>query len=251
MSAHLVQDKTINIIVTHLFENVNLEWLAREFAEAVPTKVATGDFCRDLGGALFAMNIQAVERRYGEGEAKRFRVLDYSFRPVPATELEVYDAIKELKYQCCEGTVPSAALYRLLTTLKYAVADALVQDMRGREKTLTDELESSLYARCESCCRGLEHDDMHCGAPTARRLLVESRTRAAAKRTTTTRTNNNGSIRGQWDVLTATTEGEIVWRRYGDGVIVVARPDEDPDDALTRHLEREKREQRRGDGGDM
>lgn len=36
---------------------------------------------------------------------------------------------------------------------------------------LLDELRNSLEARCEKCCRGLEHGDEHCGAPTARRLL--------------------------------------------------------------------------------
>jgi len=39
------------------------------------------------------------------------------------------------------------------------------------ESELLDELRNSLLARCESCCKGLEHDDEHCGAPTARRLL--------------------------------------------------------------------------------
>ena len=37
---------------------------------------------------------------------------------------------------------------------------------------LLDELGNSLEARCESCCRQIEHDDEHCGAPTARRLLL-------------------------------------------------------------------------------
>jgi len=37
---------------------------------------------------------------------------------------------------------------------------------------LPDELRNSLEARCEACCRGVEHDDQHCGAPTARRLLA-------------------------------------------------------------------------------
>jgi len=37
---------------------------------------------------------------------------------------------------------------------------------------LLDELLNSLEARCESCCRQIEHDDEHCGAPTARRLLL-------------------------------------------------------------------------------
>ncbi len=34
------------------------------------------------------------------------------------------------------------------------------------------ELRNSLEARCESCCRQIEHDDERCGAPTARRLLL-------------------------------------------------------------------------------
>jgi hypothetical protein len=37
---------------------------------------------------------------------------------------------------------------------------------------LLDELQNSLEARCESCCKGLPHDEEHCGAPTARRMLV-------------------------------------------------------------------------------
>jgi hypothetical protein len=37
---------------------------------------------------------------------------------------------------------------------------------------LLDELRNSLEARCESCCRQIEHGDEHCGAPTARRLLL-------------------------------------------------------------------------------
>jgi hypothetical protein len=39
---------------------------------------------------------------------------------------------------------------------------------------LLDELRNSLEARCEACCRGIEHDDQHCGAPTARRLLTRA-----------------------------------------------------------------------------
>ena len=40
------------------------------------------------------------------------------------------------------------------------------------QRELLDELQNSLEARCENCCRGWKHDDRHCGAPVARRLLV-------------------------------------------------------------------------------
>jgi hypothetical protein len=38
----------------------------------------------------------------------------------------------------------------------------------------------------------------------------------------------------EWDVITATTDGGVVWRRYGDGKIVVARIRETPEQALAR-----------------
>ena len=40
------------------------------------------------------------------------------------------------------------------------------------QSELLVELRNSLEARCESCCRQIKHDDEHCGAPTARRLLL-------------------------------------------------------------------------------
>lgn len=43
----------------------------------------------------------------------------------------------------------------------------------------------------------------------------------------------------EWDVITATSDGAVIWRRYGDGLIVLARRDEMPDQALARHLLRE------------
>jgi hypothetical protein len=49
----------------------------------------------------------------------------------------------------------------------------------------------------------------------------------------------------QWDVITATTDGGVIWRRYGDGLLVFARRDEMPDQALARHLLRESGKDRR------
>ena len=38
----------------------------------------------------------------------------------------------------------------------------------------------------------------------------------------------------EWDAITATSDGRIVWRRYGDHKIVVAARDETPNDAWGR-----------------
>ena len=49
----------------------------------------------------------------------------------------------------------------------------------------------------------------------------------------------------EWDAvtITATTDGSVgvIWRRYSDGVLVVARKDETPEQALARHLLRDNR----------
>jgi len=89
VSCFMVSDSTINVIVSNLHLNRDLDWLKREFSEAIAG--STGDFCVDLGAALFALNILAVEARYGKGEAAKFRPLDYRFRLEPASARRVYD----------------------------------------------------------------------------------------------------------------------------------------------------------------
>ena len=42
--------------------------------------------------------------------------------------------------------------------------------------------------------------------------------------------NNNDQLR-HWDVITATVDGGVVWRRYGDGLIVVTMGEETPEGA--------------------
>jgi hypothetical protein len=74
-------------------------------------------------------------------------------------------------YQCAEGDVPSTKLYRALVDLRLAVSDEIIE-ARENALEIEAELENSLYARCQSCCKGIPHSEARCGAPTARRLLV-------------------------------------------------------------------------------
>jgi hypothetical protein len=189
VSAYIVEDKVINQIVTYVVYARDLGWLRQEFAEAIAPSVS-GNFGPEIGRALFDMNVAAVEVRYGKGQAKEFRALDYRFTPESASELRVYHAIRELLYQCDEGDIAETnRLYGLLGDLKAVVADSIIERVTepsrgwsgakgpGHEgdayvAALLDELRNSLEARCESCCRGIEHDDSRCGAPTARRLLA-------------------------------------------------------------------------------
>jgi hypothetical protein len=114
MSAFLVADKTINHIVN---------WLRSErfLISEIPYKLKGLGFDMDkvdweekLGLAMFQLNIEAVDVRYGDGEAAKFRKLDYRYQEtVPVPLMQVLKSLQCWLYQCNEGDVPQTALYGL------------------------------------------------------------------------------------------------------------------------------------------
>jgi hypothetical protein len=63
---------------------------------------------------MFQLNIKAIDSRYGKGEARQFRPLDYHYQvtePVPL--VQVLKSLQCWLYQCCEGDVPETDLYKL------------------------------------------------------------------------------------------------------------------------------------------
>jgi hypothetical protein len=114
MSAFMVEDKTINNVVN---------WLRRELSglTIIPFKLKEIGFDTNvagwperLGHAMFQLNINAVDARYGSGEAGKFRKLDYRYQvtePVPL--VQVLKSLQCWLYQCCEGDVPQTELYGL------------------------------------------------------------------------------------------------------------------------------------------
>jgi hypothetical protein len=67
-----------------------------------------------LGYAMFQLNVIAVDVRYGSGEAKRFRPLEYHYEvPEPVPLAQVLKSLQCWLYQCNEGDVPTTALYGL------------------------------------------------------------------------------------------------------------------------------------------
>jgi hypothetical protein len=75
-------------------------------------------------------------------------------------------------------------------------------------------------------------------------VAATERDRSATLKTKTAVTPqfDTPDVRDEWDVITATMDGGVVWRRYGDGKIVTTRDGETPQEALTR---RERERQRR------
>jgi hypothetical protein len=67
-----------------------------------------------LGQAMFLLNFDGVESRYGKGEAKTFRQLNYQYQYTQ--EVPLVQVLKSLQcwlYQCLEGNVPDTKLYKL------------------------------------------------------------------------------------------------------------------------------------------
>jgi hypothetical protein len=77
----------------------------------------TSDWVERLGHAMFQLNINAVDARYGNGEAEKFRKLDYRYQEtVPVPLMQVLKSLQCWLYQCCEGDVPETELYGLFDT---------------------------------------------------------------------------------------------------------------------------------------
>jgi hypothetical protein len=67
-----------------------------------------------LGQAMFQLNVIAVDARYGSGEAKKFRPLDYRYKETaPVLMTQVLKSLQCWLYQCNGKDIPTTALYTL------------------------------------------------------------------------------------------------------------------------------------------
>jgi hypothetical protein len=141
MSAFIVADKAINNIVN---------WLERELEEVYGTTIIRQKFMEQdfdtgklgwterLSHAMFQMNVIAVDVRYGSGEARKSRPLNYHYEvtePVPM--VQVLKSLQCWLYQCSEGTIPGTGLYKLFDTdvqmyLMSKIIDTLPEYQRAK-----------------------------------------------------------------------------------------------------------------------
>lgn len=61
---------------------------------------------------MFQLNIAGVNARYGEGEARHFRELNYHYTPAHGSAVQVLKSLQCWLYQCREGNVVKKPLYR-------------------------------------------------------------------------------------------------------------------------------------------
>mgnify|MGYP001560086550 CR=1 FL=1 len=135
MSAFVVEDVTINRIVTRLCNDRDADYTKRRLADEVHVHSAA-----HLGQALFGLNVVAVNARYGAGEAEKFRPLDYRYSPDPASTSRI-QALKSLRswlYQCTEGMAPETPLYQIMDDYSHSLAMQIIRDLPAYEAAVWD-----------------------------------------------------------------------------------------------------------------
>lgn len=134
MSAFVVQDKTINQVVSLLHLGIlsgciPLELGLTKISEA-GFDLNTQDGPRQLAEEMFALNVAAVNARYGKGEAEKFRPLDFKYQIVSVSRVQVIKSLESWLYQCTEGNVPATRVYQAMED----VLSALCIDFVHRTK---------------------------------------------------------------------------------------------------------------------
>ncbi len=123
MSAYVVDQKTINRIVTRICAD-NPETIARYYPELAAKSPA------HLGQRLLAMNYTAVDYRYQEQSPVEL----YSHQHEPCTLIQAYKSLRCLLYQCSEGDIPKTPLYEELARYGHELADRIIADLLEYER---------------------------------------------------------------------------------------------------------------------
>lgn len=128
MSSFLVEDRTINEIVGMLNTDRFRRELERikETAQIDPMSEYALD---ELAKAMFLMNVDAVNGRYGEGRASDFRALNFQFHYAMPSRVQALKSLTCYLYQCHEGDVPERPLYKALREFEHILAKDIVSEM--------------------------------------------------------------------------------------------------------------------------
>jgi len=143
MSAFIVEDKTINGIVSWMHDAIvrktDYAWCVRTL-EKLGYRLDSDLGCKRLAEELFTLNCDSIEQRYGEGQAEKFRPLDFQFQLTRTGN--PYQALKSMRcllYQCCEGDVPEQSdLYNALEKVSLELSYQIVSRTKIYESAQLD-----------------------------------------------------------------------------------------------------------------
>lgn len=134
MSAFIVEDKTINRVVSWcnvvgMAGHVHKYFYCIKPLIELGYKLDTELGCKRLAEEMFTLNCEGVEERYGEGQAEEFRPLDFNYH-FTGSGINIYQLVKSLRcflYQCCEGDIPELnSLYHALDKVSMEICYHIV-----------------------------------------------------------------------------------------------------------------------------
>ena len=139
MSAFMVEDTTINSVVTWLKREVatnrhfTLDRLAREYG----VDLTSDNWDEKLAQAMFQLNCDGVNARYGKGEAETFRPLHFTYKPeIQYSPVQVLKSLQCWHYQCSEGDVPETKLYQFFEEVEHHLALKIVMSLPEYDKAV-------------------------------------------------------------------------------------------------------------------
>ena len=143
MSAYVVNDDTVNSVVSWLsseqFGNGITYGRATRIIKKLGFDPGSDDFGQKLGQAMFDLNCQAVNERYGPGEAEKFRPLDYAYQyKMTPNIFQILKSLHCWHYQCAEGKVPETELYKGFESIIHAIEGGIVNSLPQYEAAKWD-----------------------------------------------------------------------------------------------------------------
>jgi hypothetical protein len=138
MSAYVVNPITINKIVAALkYSNDHPNHYPQIFAE-IEDDILKFEDAADFGRTMYAMNINAVEQRYGDSDRlpasydENDQMVSYKYDAMYSkmpSALLVYGALRCYLYQCSEGDVMELPLYKALQNWSRDLAMCIVENI--------------------------------------------------------------------------------------------------------------------------
>ena len=130
MSAFMVEDETINKVVTWLKREVSTNHFPLTVAFKHHIDLTSDQWEEKLANAMFQLNGDGVNARYGEGEVEQFRPLNFTYKPEPyVSNVQVLKSLQCWMYQCSEGDVPQTTLYQFFAEVESYLAVHIVMDL--------------------------------------------------------------------------------------------------------------------------
>jgi hypothetical protein len=123
MSSFVVDDVTINNVVSYLYSKGNGpdDWLRYRAVKLAKMgyDLTNPEHCEKVANLMFELNVAAVNKRYGEGEAEKFRPLDFKYLlAYPGSQMQAIKALETWLYQCLEDDIHLHRLYGAMEQIR-------------------------------------------------------------------------------------------------------------------------------------